>query len=514
MTSSSAREPGALPHAPALQVIGVTKTFGAITALNDVSFDVRAGEVHALLGENGAGKSTLIKVLAGAHPPDSGSVELDGESIQFGSPADSIASGIGFIHQNQEFVPALSVMENMGLGLGYPKKHGVIDWATGFRQANEALKSLGLDINPRTRMRDLETHERQFVALCRALTLRPKLLLLDEVTASLTAPEVSRLFDVVRRVAESGVGVVYVSHRLDEILQIADRVTVLRDGKHITTTSTGSLDRARLAELIVGRPVEQVASERGGDLVTSEADKPVLRTCGVSDGDMVHGVDLDLYPGEIVGVAGLVGAGKHDLTRLLYGATKSISGTMELNGAKYAPKHPAEAIRRGVVMVTEDRGRDGYIPRFTLWKNVTLPWTRRFERAGVLSLRRERNTATADLTRLRVKAPSANSSMSELSGGNQQKVILARWTAAQPQVLLLGDPTHGVDVGSRAEIYAILRKVARDGAAVLVASEDLEELAAISHRVILMRHGRLVGELRGEDIEESAILSGLLMHGH
>jgi len=498
---------------PVLELRGVTKRFGATTAVDGVSFSVDAGEVHALLGENGAGKSTLIKVLAGDHRPDAGTVLLDGQELELASPAAALANGIGVIHQHQQFVPSLSVAENLRLGFGYAKRLGRIDWPEEYRQVHDTLSALGIDIDPRTRMADLAVHERQFVALARALSRQPRLLLLDEVTASLTAPEVSRLFDVIRKVTATGVGVVYVSHRLEETFDLSTRVTVLRDGRFVETAATAALTRERLTELIVGRAMDRLPPPRARSFQELD-DVPVLRMTGVGDDSAVHDVTLEVGVGEIVGIAGLVGAGKHDLNRMIFGDRRYTRGFMELHGRRYSPRHPADAIKAGVVMVTEDRNLDGYIPTFALWKNVTLPWARRFRRAGVLRLRSEKQAAAHDVQRLRVKTPSLASGMDELSGGNQQKAILARWTSAQPRLLILGDPTHGVDVGSRAEIYEIIRAVAANGAGVIVASEDLEELAAISNRVLLMRRGRIVGEVDGGvEMDDASILSALLSHG-
>lgn len=490
-----------------LELRGITKQFGVTKALDDVSFTVNSGEVHALLGENGAGKSTLIRILSGDHRPDEGTAILDGQVIELSSPAAALAQGIGFIHQHQQFVPSRSVTENLRLGYGYTKRFGTIDWAEEHRQAHTVLDSLGIAIDPRTRMGDLEIHETQFVALARALSRKPRLLLLDEVTASLTAPEVSRLFAVLRKVVDTGVGVIYVSHRLEETFDLSAHVTVLRDGRHIETAPTSSLTRDRVCELIVGRAIQPSAiTARPEDLHHTD---PVLRVAGLGDDEAVHNAAFEVFPGEIVGIAGLVAAGKHDLVRLIFGDRRATTGTMQLDGQPFNPRHPADAIKAGVVMVTEDRSRDGYVPNFPLWKNVMLPWSRQFRRVGIVQLRRERRAAGAHVKRLRVKAPHLHSPMSELSGGNQQKAIMARWTAAEPRLLLLGDPTHGVDVGSRAEIYEIVRAVAANGAGVIVASEDLEELATISHRVLLMRSGRIVGEIAG-DIDDAKILSGLL----
>lgn len=509
MSRDDAIRIGAPAGTPILELRGITKRFDATMALDNVSFTVTPGEVHALLGENGAGKSTLIKVLAGDHRPDEGTILVNGQVVELSSPAAALAHGIGFIHQHQQFVPSRSVTENLRLGFGYTKRFGTIDWAEEHRQVRKTLDSLGIAIDPRTLMGDLAIHDRQFVALARALSRQPRLLLLDEVTASLTAPEVSRLFTIIRKAVGTGVGVVYVSHRLEETFDLSARVTVLRDGRHIETATTSSLTRDRLTELIVGRAIERSAptTARSADLGHTD---PILRTAGSGDDEAVHDVTLEVFPGEIVGIAGLVAAGKHELARMIFGDRKCPTGTMELDGQPYAPRHPADAIKAGVVMVTEDRSRDGFIPSFALWKNVTLPWTRQFRRAGIVQLKRERQAAGTHVRRLRVKASSLDSAMSELSGGNQQKAILARWTATQPRVLLLGDPTHGVDVGSRVEIYEIVRAVAASGAGVIVVSEDLEELATISHRVLLMRGGRIVGEINDGDVDAARILSGLL----
>jgi ABC-type sugar transport system ATPase subunit len=499
---------GDIPR-PVLEVRGLSKSFGSVRALQDVDWELRPGEIHALLGENGAGKSTLIRILAGDHVRDAGELLLDGAPVAFAHPQEALAAGIAFVHQIPAFVPSLSITENLRLGLP-PERRGLIDWRAEHAAAAAALAEVGVHVDPRTRLEALGPHERQLVALARGLARHPRVLVLDEITAPLTEPEVELLHGVVRGLRDRGVAIVYVSHRLEEVLAIADRVTVLRDGRRVATEPMAGLTRRRLAELIVGRDVDELFA-RDARAGRATSDEPLLTVDRLGrDG----GVSLTLRAGEIVGLAGLAGSGRSRLLRCLFGAQHAEQGEMLLGGEPYAPRHPADAIGAGVGMVTEERLVDGFVDQLTVGQNITLPWLARFRRHGLLRLRQERTAATRLAERLRVRTPSVTARMAELSGGNQQKAILARWTAGDLRVLLLDEPTHGVDIGSKAEIYAIVREHAARGVGVVVASSELEELEALCDRVLLLRAGRAVGELRAEAITKEAVLHGLLLNDH
>lgn len=491
-----------------LTLSNVRKAFDAVLAVDDVSFDVHGGEIHALLGENGAGKSTVIRLLAGDHRPDAGEIRLDEERLEFTHPQEAIQHGIACVHQVPVFVPNLSVTENLFLGLPYDQRRaGLINWSSEHWAAREVLANIGLSLNPRVRAQDLAPHERQFLALARALQHEPRVLLLDEITATLAEPEVEMLYAVIRRVRDRGVAIVYVSHRLEEIFAIADRATVLRDGRHVATVPVAGLTHRRLTELIVGRDLAELEHAGSG---SQRAPGSALVVREIGNGQQTHGVSFDLHAGEILGIAGLAGSGQTNVLRMLFGAVPVREGEVLLEGERYCPRHPAEAIAAGVVMVTEDRQHDGFVQNLPVWQNTTLPWLRRFRRGAFLGLGRERAEAARQTRRFGVRMPSIDASMTQLSGGNQQKVILAKWMFELPRVLLLDQPTRGVDIGSRFQIYDIIRDLAAQGVAIMVASPEFEEFEALCDRVLLIRGGRLIGDVSGSDVTKDAILSALL----
>jgi ABC-type sugar transport system ATPase subunit len=491
-----------------VQLSNVSKAFDAVLAVDEVSFEFRGGEVHALLGENGAGKSTVIRLLAGDHRPDSGEILLDGELLALHHPKAAFEHGIACVHQVPMFVSSLSVTENLFLGLPYDQRRaGLIKWASEHRAAGAVLAKVGLSMNPRLRAQELAPHERQFLALARALQHEPRVLLLDEITASLPEPEVEMLYDVIRRVRDRGVAVVYVSHRLEEVFAIADRATVLRDGRHVATVPVAGLTHRRLTELIVGREIDEVEQSASG---SQRAPGSALVARNIGDGQHTRGVSFDLRAGEVLGIAGLAGSGQSNVLRLLFGAVPLREGEILLEGERYRPSHPAEAIAARVVMVTEDRQADGFVHSLPVWQNTTLPWLRSFRRGGLLRLDRERAEAERQTRRFGVRMPSIDASMTQLSGGNQQKVILAKWMFELPRVLLLDQPTRGVDIRSRFDIYEVIRGLAAQGVAIMVTSPEFEEFEALCDRVLLIRAGRLIGEVSGSDVTKDAILSALL----
>ena len=494
---------------PILAVTGLAKAFGRTRALKGVDFDLVPGEIHALVGENGAGKSTLIRILAGDHAPDAGEIRLDGQPVRFAHPGDAIAGGVGFVHQIPAFVPDLSVSENYLLGLPYDRRRaGLIDWRAGHRDCREALARLGLVVDPRLPIRHLTAHQRQMVAVARAIRRQPKILVLDEVTASLSEPEVALLLDQVGRLKRSGVAIVYVSHRLEEIFRVADRVTVLRDGLRVATLAVAGLTNEDVARHIVGSEVGNLFRREEAATIAGDA-VPRLSVEGLGDGRLA-GIDLQVAAGEIVGLAGLGASGRSRLLRMLGGAAPCREGRILLDGVPCSYRSTRDALAQGVALVTEDRNTDGYVESLPIWQNVTLPWAHRFSRFGVLDLGRERREAAGAAARLGVKMPSVDASMTALSGGNQQKAIFARWVTGPVRLLLLDEPTHGVDIGSKAQIYDIVRGLAARGIAILVASSELEELEALCHRVLLLRGGTIGAELAGAAITKDRILHNLL----
>ncbi|MDP6474741.1 MAG: sugar ABC transporter ATP-binding protein [Alphaproteobacteria bacterium] len=487
----------------------MTKSFGSTVAVNQVSVDLVAGEIHALVGENGAGKSTLIRVLAGDYTADSGEIMLNGRAVRFTHPREAIEHGVGCVHQIPMFVPNLSVTENLLLGVPYERRRaGLIDWRAEHRAARADLAEVGLTVDPRTALETLRAHERQLVAVARALKRGLIVLVLDEVTASLSEPEVRILHQVVRNLRDRGVTIIYISHRLDEIFRLADRVTVMRDGKRVATLAVEGLSQKEVAGHIVGTAIDHLFA-RKTTAVAATREQPVLAVRGLGDGKL-DDISFDLQPGEILGVSGLGGSGRTRLLHCLFGVHGFSTGEILIDGKRCRFRDAADALAAGVALVTEDRQEDGYVQTLPVWQNVTLPWARRFSRFGLLNLAEERKTAAESTARLDVRMPAITALMTQLSGGNQQKAIFSRWIANPIKILLLDEPTHGVDIRSKAQIYEIIRSLAGEGVAVIIVSSELEEFEAMCNRVLLLREGKMIGEIEGEQISKDAILHTLL----
>ena len=486
----------------------VTKSFGPVTVVDHVSFDLHEGEIHALVGENGAGKSTLIRVLAGDLARDSGVILLDGRPVRFNHPSEAIAAGIGCVHQIPMFVPNLSVTENLLLGAPYERRHaGLIDWRAEHRAARADLARVGLAIDPRASLETLRPHERQLIAVARALKRGLRIMVLDEVTASLSEPEVHILHGVVRSLRDGGVTIIYVSHRLEEIFRLVDSVTVLRDGKRVATLPIEGLTRKQVVRHIVGRDLDHLFERRADSTV--HAALPRLAVRRLAD-DKLRDVSFEAHPGEILGIAGLGGSGRTRLLHMLFGARRPMAGEILVDGKPQSFRNPSDALAAGVALVTEDRQEDGFVETLPIWQNVTLPWVSRFQRRGLLRRREERAAAKAATARLGVRMPSIGALMTELSGGNQQKAILSRWTSNPLRLLLLDEPTHGVDVRSKKEIYDIVRGLAAQGVTLVVVSSEFEEIEALCDRVLLLRDGEIIAEVRGRKVAKDTILHVLL----
>ncbi len=489
-----------------LKLDGIQKSFGAVRALKGVSFELRPGEVHALLGENGAGKSTLIKVITGAHAPDSGALLLGDDSFSHLSPAKARELGIACIYQQPALFPDLTVAENIGLRLKKSGAFSRIAWSRQRSQAAELLQRIGAEIPPDAEVQSLSMPEQQLVEIACALGSGARIVIMDEPTASLTQKEQHLLYKVVRDLRASGVGVIYISHRLEEIFALADRVTVLRDGESVGTYAVDSLSEARMIELMVGREVSTLyppALGGAGEVVLA------MKNLGCSASG-VAGVTLDLRAGEIVGLAGLVGAGRTELARILFGITPADSGEIELHGQVLQLRNPRQAIAHGIGYVPEDRRRHGVILDLPISQNMTMaihpslfPGT--WLRAGA-----EENLAADFIRDLGIKASSPHAPGGSLSGGNQQKVSLARWLATQPKVLILDEPTQGVDIGAKSEIHKIIRQLAHEGLAVLLISSDLPEVLGMSDRVAVMHGGQLVEIIEKADADAQTVMAAAL----
>jgi ribose transport system ATP-binding protein len=493
---------------------GITKRFGSATALDRVSLALQRGEVHALVGENGAGKSTLVKIMTGAYHRDGGTISLEGRHVDFATPAEAQAAGVCAVHQEIHLLTHRSVAENVFLGRE-PRKWGLVDWSRMNADAAALLASLGLDIDARVTVGSLNTARQQMVAIARGVSLGAKVLVLDEPTSSLSPREVAILYDLVARLKAQGSAIVYISHRFDELYAIANRVTVLRDGKLVDVRPLSGLDRIDLVCLMLGKPREALrkgttafGEHRGNGAVPSTA-APLLRTDHVAGGTKLRDVSLEVRPGEIVGLAGLLGSGRTETARAIFGADPRQGGAMYLDGKPMDPRSPDDAIRAGIGFVSEDRKADGIIPELSIRENLTLAALPLLTRFGVVSRSRQREMVERFMRRLGIKASSADQRIRELSGGNQQKVLLARWLCTSPRLLILDEPTRGIDIGAKGEIQALVNELAAEGLGVLMISSELEELVEGSSRVVVLRDGQNVAELTGHDISQQGIIHAM-----
>lgn len=490
---------------PFLRVEGLSKQYGGIQALADVTLDVPAGTIQALVGANGAGKSTLVRILAGLERADEGTIYINGHATTITTPQAATGLGLSFIHQELNLVPKFTVLQNMALNFDERRRFGVVNWGRVAERARTVLAQLGEDIPLDREVDRLTVSERWTVSLGRSLMRPARLIAMDEPTASFAAEEAERLFTIVRDLAAQGVAVLYISHRLDEVIDLSDSITVLRNGRLVATLQASTTNRRALTEAIVGRDVAHTVRHE----LSGESVETILRIEDLVREPRVKGVTLDVRRGEILGVAGLVGAGRTELARLIFGADTPTSGTMTLGGRPFSPKGPHEAIARGVALVPEERRSQGLLLKESLSFNISLATIRRNrwrERLPLLSTAKAREAAQEMMKRFAIKARSVNEGVSALSGGNQQKVVVSKYIRAQPTLLILDEPTVGVDVGARAELYEIIRRRADDGTAVLMISSDFEELE-ICDRVVVMREGRVVAIVDGAHATKEALTS-------
>jgi rhamnose transport system ATP-binding protein len=493
---------------PLLRLADISKSYAGVHALSAASFELRAGEVHALVGENGAGKSTLIKVITGVVTPDAGEMELDGSRIERLTPRAARALGIAAIYQQPALFPELTVAENIALGSQPVAALWRIDWRKRRRRAAELLARVGAEIDPDADAAELTMPQQQLVEIARALGADARVLILDEPTASLSEEDARNLFRVVHELRAGGVGMIYISHRLEELPLIADRVTVLRDGRTIDTREMAEVDRSTLIQLMVGRDLSAVFPKRVVPLGETVLE---LRDVGSAEAG-VHGVSLSVRAGEIVGLAGLVGAGRTELARTLFGLTPADHGEIVLGGRAVRIDEPAKAISLGIAYLPEDRRRHGVVLDMAISANLTLASLRQISRSGAIDAERERGLATEYVQRLGVKTPAIFTPVSSLSGGNQQKVALGRWLITEPSVLILDEPTQGIDVGAKSEIHALMTELAERGVAILMISSELPEILGMSDRVVVMRGGSVVAELNRAEATQEKILAGALGH--
>ncbi len=513
MTTPNAPAPLSPSLPPLLEMRGVTKGFPGVQALGGVDFDVRRGEVHALIGHNGAGKSTLIKILTGAYTRDGGRMLFEGRDVSFSTPAAAQAAGIATIYQEVNLVPYLTAPENIFLGREPRAALGRLDWPRMRREARSLLDGLGVTLDLGVPVGQLSVALQQMTALARAVSLQASLVVMDEPTSSLDTAEVRILFDVIHRLQSNGVGVVYISHRMEEVFTLADRVTVLRDGRLVATTATDAIDEIGLVALMLGRNPEQVRS--AGLTAFSEAgaaaaDDVVLDVEHLSRGHAPDDVSLRVRRGEVVGLAGLLGSGRTELARVIFGADRADKGSINMTGYSRRIRSPRDAVRAGMGFVSEDRKIEGIVPELSVRDNILLAALPLFATLGVLSVRRQRRVVDEMIARLDIRTPSPRTPVGRLSGGNQQKVILARWLCRNPRLLILDEPTRGIDIGAKAEIQKLIDELAREkGMSILMISSELEEVIEGSDRVAIIKDGRKLGELTHADANEDRVMRAI-----
>ena len=501
-------------HSPILEVRRVTKRFPGVLALDEVSFELQPGEVHALVGENGAGKSTLIKVITGVYTPDEGQVLFNGEEVSFAEPRESQAAGISTIYQEINLIPLLSVAQNVFLGREPRNSLGLIDRARMNREAAEILERYGIRADVTAPLRSLGLGVQQMVAIARAISVDARAVIMDEPTSSLEAREVETLFGVIGQLREEGVGVIYVSHRLEELYEICERVTVLRDGRVAHTGELFELPRLQLIAYMLGRELSEVEKEGatgfGGEHETAR--KPVLVAQGLNQHPRLREVSFDVHPGEVVGLAGLLGAGRTETAKAIFGAEPIDSGSVRVEGKDIKTGSPGAAIKAGVAFLPEDRKLEGIIPDLSVRENIVAAALPRLARAGLVSEKAQDELVEEFVQSLGIKASSPDQPVRELSGGNQQKVLLARWLCMNPKVLILDEPTRGIDVGAKAEIQKLVDDLAAKGLGIILISSELEEMTEGSDRVVALRDGAVVGLLSEEEITEGNLME-MLAHG-
>ncbi len=487
-------------HEILLKLDNIEKRFPGVVALKSISLDVRAGEVQVLLGENGAGKSTLMKILAGEHAPTAGDIEIGGKRVSALTPTLATELGIGLVHQELSLIPALSVTENIFLGRLPRNAFGKISWSKAHEAARHALEALGVAIDPTAEVRTLEVAEQQLIEITRVLARGPRILLLDEPTSALSDSERSRLFDVIRRLKQRGHGIIYISHHLSEIPMIADRVTILRDGIVVDTLPAEKADEETVIGLMVGRRLEEQFPKE-----TVELGAPVLAVENLASGGTLKDLSFSLHRGEILGIYGLMGAGQAEIAGALFGLQTVKAGSIEVDGKRADFRHSSDAIAAGLGLISRDR-RQSLVPMQPVGPNLSLSWLAGKSLLSRLDLVREREEGKRYISDLRIRPASTTHKLFFFSGGNQQKVILARWMSSGARILIFDEPTRGIDVGAKAEVFAVMSRLVSEGASILMISSELNELIGMADRVLVMRGGRLSAELPRDEITQQNML--------
>lgn len=487
-----------------LQMSHITKRFPGVLALSNVDFALRKGEVHALLGENGAGKSTLMKILSGVYQPDEGDIIFEGQSVSFANPLSAQSAGITIIHQEFNLFPELTVEENIFIGREFCKNNR---WRLDEKQQRQAaidiLQKLNLNISPETLVADLTVAQQQMVEIAKAISVNAKILIMDEPTAALTETEIDSLFQVTRLLKEQGTGIVYISHRLEELALIADRATVMRDGQFIATVDYDAVKISDLIAMMVGRDLGNIYPRRG----PLAQRKPVLEVSGLTRNGVLNNIDFTLYQGEILGFAGLMGAGRTELARAIFGADPIDGGTLKLNGKVTVIKDIPDAIQQGISYLTEDRKKEGLALGLSVERNIMMGnYPEYSDRYGNVDSKRCQKTSEEQVKALRIKTPHLEQAALNLSGGNQQKIIIARWVCKDTDILIFDEPTRGIDVGAKLEIYELMNRLVAKGKSIIMISSELPEVLGMCDRILVMRNGRITGELASDDATQEKIM--------
>lgn len=480
----------------------IIKTFPGVTALADVTFRAKAGEIHALVGENGAGKSTLMKILAGINSPDSGSIILDGEVVEIGSPRKAQSLGISMIHQELALIPYLTIGQNILLGRE-PHKNikAFIDWKELYNLAKVQLSRLDMDIDPKTLVVDIPIAQQQMVEVAKALSINAKIIVMDEPTSALTNKETKILFRVMRHLKDQGITILYISHRLEEVFEIADRVTVLRDGSHISTSLIADITTDDIVKMMVGRELGDLYSKKA-----SPQSEHILEVKGLCSGKSLKNISFYLNKGEVLGISGLIGAGRTELARAIFGIDPFDQGEIFIDGKSVKIRSPREAISMGIGFLTEDRKEQGLFLGMSVRENITIGVLKEFSFLGFPFFMKLKVLAEKYIKQMNIRTPGINQKVKNLSGGNQQKVLIARWLNLNPRVLILDEPTRGIDVGAKAEIYTLIDRLAQDGVGIILISSELPEIIGISDRVIVLRQGSITGEFTRDELTQDKIM--------
>lgn len=485
-----------------LEMKGIDKSFSGVKVLEQAQFTLNSGEVHALMGENGAGKSTLMKILNGIYTRDSGTVKVKGTEQALSSPSAAQKLGIVMIHQELNLIPHLTVMENIFLGREFTRgPTGLIDWRKMKREANRYLSQLGLAIDPETVVSELSVGQQQMVEIAKALSVNTEILVLDEPTAALTDREIEALFVVIASLKKQGVGMIYISHRMEEIFRICDRITVMRDGRYVGTERIEETNMDRIVKMMVGREIKDRFPK-----VSVAFGEEKLKVEGLSQNGVLQDISFSVRAGEIVGLAGLMGAGRTELAKAIFGVTPVDRGTISVNGKQVSIRKPLDAIRAGIALVTEDRKDEGLLLQMSVSDNLSMPNLQSLSKLGFLNGSKERHLSDTMIKQLFIKASGGDQLVGSLSGGNQQKVVIGKWLAASPQVFILDEPTRGVDVGAKKEIYDLMNRLAAKGVAILMISSELPEVLGMSDRILVMREGKLTGHFTREEATQEKIM--------